>query len=379
VKELTAEEARRIALTAQGFADRKPTLRSLAKRVQALQLDPINVCMRAHYMPAFSRLGPYRRSDLDALAYKKRELFEYQPHVAAILPVDLHPLFRWRMEEWSKTPRWTPPHLDEAIAEITERGALSPSELSFQRRYEKVAGRWGGSTGKSALVVLARAGRVAVAGRRGIEQIYDLPERVLPARVLASPTPPPEEAKAELLVRAAAALGVATATEICGYFGIRNAKPLLDQLVGDGRLIPASVKGWTRPAYLHPAAKARPVDARALVSPFDTVMWFRERVSRLFGFDYKIEIYVPEAQRKYGYYVYPFLLGEEFVARVDLKADRKASRLRVVGSYAEATASPLQVAPALAAELHAMATWLDLDGVEVARKGDLATALRRAA
>jgi uncharacterized protein YcaQ len=377
--ELSPEEARRIALTAQGFAGRKPTLRSLVPRLHAFQLDPINVAVRAQYMPAFSRVGPYRQDDLDARAYKRHVLFEYMAHAACLVDVNLLPLLRWRMDEWRRHPRWEVPYLNEALAEVAEHGPLTPSELTFQRRYEKHPGRWGGSYGKTAMRHLAWAGDVVVAGRRGIEQLYDLPERVLPATILDAPAPPPDEAKRALLTKAAAALGVGTAKDLGDYFGIRNISKLLDAMVRDGDLAAADVKGWGRKAYLHPDAKAKLVDAQAIESPFDSLIWTRERVQRLFGFDYTIEIYVPAAKRQYGYYVYPFLMGEDLVARVDLKADRKAATLRVQGAFAEPTASHTHVAPALAAELHSMAGWLGLERVEVARNGDLAPALRKAA
>ena len=378
IVQLTNEEARRLALTAQGFAERKPTLRSLVSRLHAFQLDPINVVVRAQYMPAFSRLGPYKPADFDSLAYKRQLLFEYMAHAACLVDVSLFPLLRWRMDRFRHHPRWEVPFLKEALAEVTDRGALTPSDLTFQRRYEKQPGRWGGSYGKTAMRHLAWSGEVVVAGRRGIEQLYDLPARVLPAAVLDAPAVPEEDAKRALLVKAAAALGVGTAKDLGEYFGLRNIATLLDALVRDGQLVAADVKGSNKKAYLHPAAKAKPIDRHALLSPFDSFMWTRERVQRLFGFDYLIEIYVPEAKRKYGYYVYPFLMGEDLVARVDLKGDRKASALLVQGAFAEPTASAAQVAPALATELHTMAGWLGLDRVEVKANGDLAPALRKA-
>jgi uncharacterized protein YcaQ len=382
--ELSADEAKRLALTAQGFAESRPAkpglvaLRKMVKRLHVLQLDPINVCVRAHYMPAFSRLGPYARADLDKLAYEKRELFEYIGHAASLVSTDLHPLLRWRMAAHAENPRWTPPYLVEALDEVTQRGALTPSDLSFQQRYKHADG-WSGSHGKSALRHLAWNGVVTVAGRRGIEQIYDLTERVLSPTVLDAPAPAADDAKCELLLVAAKALGVATAKDLGEYFLLRNIGPHLDRLVEEGRLLPATVKGWDRKAFLHPDAKARAVDTAALVSPFDSLIWSRDRVLRLFGFDYRIEIYVPAPKRQYGYYVYPFLMGDDLVARVDLKADRKRSTLLVQGAFAQPTASATQVAPRLAAELHTMAGWLGLEQVEVVANGDLAPALRKAA
>jgi uncharacterized protein len=383
--ELTAQEAKRIALTAQGFAQSRPpkpgpaALRKVIKRLHVLQLDPINVVVRAHYMPAFSRLGPYAMTDLDRLAYDKRELFEYIGHAASLLAIELHPLVRWRMDESARGSRWIPHYREEALAEVRERGPLVPGELSFQQSYEKVPGQWGGSYGKSALRRLAWDGAVTVAGRRGIEQVYDLTERVIPPHILDTEAIGADDAKCELLLLAAQALGVATAKDLGDYFLLRNAAKLLDRLVAEGRLLRADVKGWGKKAFLHPQAKAKPVDARALVSPFDSLIWTRDRTQRLFDFNYTIEIYVPAAKRQYGYYVYPFLMGEDLVARVDLKAERKASTLRVQGAFAEPTSSATQVAPALAAELHSMAGWLGLDRVVVAPNGDLAPALKKAA
>jgi uncharacterized protein YcaQ len=381
--ELTAEEARRIALSAQGFAQPRPAkpgkaaLRKLIGRVHQFQLDPINVVVRAHYMPAFSRLGPYDRAHLDALAYKDRALFEYIGHAAALIATDLHPFLRWRMHQWTTQTKWQFGYLDEGTEEVREHGAMTPNDLSFQERFKHPDG-WSGSYGKQTMQQLMRMGVLTVAARRGIEQVYDLTERVLPASVLAQPTPNEDNGKRELLLRAARALGVATATDLGDYFLIRNAAKLVDGLVADGSLLPATVKGWNKKAYVHPDAKPKPVAAAALVSPFDSLIWTRDRVNRLFGFDYRIEIYVPAPKRRYGYYVYPFLMGEDLVARVDLKGDRKASALLVQGAFAEPTASAAQVAPALATELHTMARWLGLDRVEVKANGDLAPALRKA-
>ena len=383
--QLTADEARRIALTAQGFAQRRPAtvtrgaLRKLVKRLQVLQLDPINVVVRAQYMPAFSRLGPYPIALLDELAYVRRELFEYIGHAASLVATELHPILRWRMAESAASTKWLPALKDEALAEVTERGALTPNDLTFQRHYDRVEGQWRGSYGKSAMRRLAWDGRVCVVGRRGIEQVYDLTERVLPAEVLNRVTPDPTEARSELVLRAAAALGVATAKDLADYFTMRHIGPLLAQLVAAGRLVQVEVKGWPQKAYLHPDAKARDAATDALLSPFDSLIWSRDRVARLFGFDYRIEIYVPAAQRRYGYYVYPFLLDGALVGRVDLKADRKSGALLVQGAFAEPTASTAQVAPALAAELHTMAGWLGLERVTVAKNGDLAPALRKVA
>ena len=386
VVELSDTDAKRIALNAQGFAERRPAkpgaaaLRKLVDRLHIFQLDPINVVTRAHYMPAFSRLGPYDTGTLDRLVYRDRAMFEYIGHAWSLVATTHYARSRWRMELEAANPRWVPQFLAETLAEVRERGALTPSDLSFQRRYDKVPGQWGGSYGKSAMRHLAWQGSLVVAGRRGIEQLYDLPERVLPSAVLDAPAPDADIGREELLLASARALGVATAKDLGDYWTLRNVAPAVERLVENGQLLRATVKGWSKKAYVHPAAlRPKPVDAAALVCPFDSLVWTRDRVQRVFGFDYTIEIYVPAAKRKYGYYVYPFLLGEDLVARVDLKAERKQSALVVRGAFAEPTASPLSVAPALAAELHTLAGWLGLERVVVENNGGLAPALRRAA
>ena len=322
-------------------------------------------------------------------------MFEYVAHAASFLPTALYPLFRWRMDAHAdgkyRLRKTTAPYAAAALAEIEARGPIAASDLTDRGNRGNRAGGWSWSDGKRVMGGLLLAGQVAVAGRRGIEQLYDLTERVIPRDVLDEPVPDPEDAKRELLVLAARAMGVATAKDLADYFHIggyldRGADPnvtrapaLLADLVADGRLLPVMVEGWRDPAFLHPDARVpATVDARALVSPFDSMIWERARVRRLFGFDYRIEIYVPEAKRVHGYYVLPFLLGDTLVARVDLKADRKARVLLVQGAFAEPAVAKKKVAAELAHELRVMAGWLELDRVEVRERGDLAGALRRA-
>lgn len=403
VTDLSGSEARRVALAAQGFASPRPTrpglphARRVLSRLHAVQIDSVNVLARSHYLPLFSRLGPYPAGALDRLAYDRRELFEYWGHAASLLPVTLYPLLRWRMElygeqngSWRRDGRDTG-YVDAVLDEVAERGPLAASELSDPGH--RRGHWWGWADGKAALEWLYSTGRVAVAGRRRFERLYDLTERVIPPSVLEAPPVPADDAKRELLALAARALGVGTATDLADYFHVEVSwwRPkadgkrtpsqltrLVEELVDAGRLVPARVEGWRQSAYLDPSAKApTEVRARALVSPFDSLVWERSRTVRLFGFDYRMEIYTPAPKRRYGYYVLPFLLGDTLVARVDLKADRKGGALLVPGAFAEPGTDERVVASELAAELRAMASWLGLRRVEVGERGGLSRRLRR--
>ncbi len=370
-------------------------MRATAARLGAIQVDSVNVLARAHYLPTFSRYGAYPMSALDDLVHSKRELFEYWGHAACFLPVDLYPLLRWRMEgqldAWAGIDVKRKNYIEAVYREIAERGPLAAGEISIAGK--STGPWWGWSDGKQAIEFLFRQGRVAIAGRRNFERLYDLPERVLPASVVGAPVVAEREAKKELLVRAARAMGVGTAKDIAQYFHVDSwwdrqsaggrrpsgkTESLFDELVEAGRLELARVEGWKRPAYVVAAARIpRSVDARAIVSPFDPLMWERKWTKSVFDFDYQIEIYVPAPKRVYGYYVLPFLMGDRFAARVDLKADRKASTLLVQASHVEAERDASAVASALADALRSMAAWLSLDRFTVARKGNLAQALRR--
>ncbi len=373
-------------------------MRKLAARLHAFQIDSVNVLVRAHYMPAFSRLGPYPMKALDALAYEKRELFEYWGHAACWLSMQHYPLFRWRMEMahspefWGgRSPR-VRTFVEAVYEEVATHGPMGAGKISIGGK--GTGNWWGWSDGKRAIEALFRMGRVAVAGRKNFERLYDITERVIPAEMLAAPVPPIDEAKKQLLVLATKAHGIGTAADIAGYFQLENwwDRPrvsngkreksqlprFVQELVDEGRLLVGTVEGWDKPAYTVPGAKVpRPVNARALVSPFDPLMWERKPTQRIFGFDYKIEIYVPAPKRVYGYYCLPFLLGDRFVARVDLKADRKGSTLLVQGAFAEPGVDVKHVGAELADELRMMADWLSLDRVVVAEKGDLAKPLAR--
>lgn len=399
---LSNDESRRLALAALGFAAKRPAragrahVRATAARLGAIQIDSVNVLARAHYLPTFSRYGAYQTSVLDDLAHGKRELFEYWGHAACFLPVELYPLMRWRMngqrDAWAGIDNRQKTFIEAVYREVAERGPIAAGEISFGGASK--GPWWGWSEGKRAIELLFTQGRVAIAGRRNFERLYDVPERVLPRATLDALAVSEREAKKQLLVRAARAMGVGTARDIAQYFhveswwdrttaaGRRPAVKLasyFDELVEEGRLEQARVEGWAQPAFVAPGMRIpTSIDARAIVSPFDPLMWERRWTKAVFGFEYQIEIYVPAPKRVYGYYVLPFLLGDRFAARVDLKADRKRSTLIVHAAHLEPGESAAAVADALADELRAVAAWLELDAFSVGRRGNLSVALRRA-
>jgi uncharacterized protein len=392
---LSADQARRIALAAQGLADPRPAgrvdarhLRRVLDRVGVLQIDSVNVLIRSHYLPVFARLGPYPRDLLDRMSWGPRaELFEYWGHAASLIPLRLQPHLRWRMKRnrpldqpWWRPLLTRPTLVDEVRELVAAKGPIGAGETG-EARPNRPGQMWNWSDGKVALEYLFVTGEVATAGRPHFERRYDLTERVIPPEVLALPTPPEADAQRELVRTAARALGVATTADLADYFRLRTEKtrPRVAELVEAGELLPVTVSGWADPAYLWAGARLpRRVAARALLSPFDSLVWERARTERLFDFRYRIEIYTPAAKRVYGYYVLPFLLGDSLVGRVDLKADRAGRRLVVRGAYAEAPAPPPEVAEELAAELALMAGWLGLDAVVVEPRGDLAPALSAA-
>ena len=395
---LSADEARRIALAAQGFANPRPSarldvrhLRRVIAQIGLLQIDSVNVLVRSHYLPLFSRLGGYAPEILDASwlgAPANRELFEYWGHMASLMPLEMHPLLRWRMAEAAANHRDSdtkvasleqrrPGFMRAALKEIAQRGALSARELTGAGA--SAGGWWGWSDGKRAVEALFASGKVATAGRRGFERVYDLTERVIPVRVLALPTPAPEDAHRSLVRIAARALGVGTEKDLCDYFRLRigAGRPRIKELVETGDLLAVTVEGWKAPAYVaRDASSPRKVDARALLSPFDSLVWDRARTERVFGFHYRIEIYTPSPNRKFGYYVLPFLLGDRLVARVDLKSDRAASTLLVRGAHGEPGVRPAAIAEPLMHELNAIAAWLNLEKIKIIRRGNLAPKLR---
>ncbi|RVD19317.1 MULTISPECIES: winged helix-turn-helix domain-containing protein [unclassified Mesorhizobium] len=384
--------ARRIALGAQGFTDPQPggtpDRRHLARvlsRTGLLQIDSVSAVVRAHYMPLYSRLGPYPLSLLDNAALtRRRTVFEYWAHEASFLPVETWPLLRWRMQraeqgeemylglaKWGREQRQM---IDEIYNEVAERGPIAASDIEGHKGN---GGWWGWSAAKHAFEWLFWAGRITTAYRRGFERYYDLPERVLPQAVLDLPVPSVEDAHRELLRISARAHGIATYSDLRDYFRLApgDTKDRIEELVETGDLLPMRVEGWDKPAYLHKDARIpRKIEARALLAPFDPVVFERTRTEKLFDFRYRIEIYTPAEKRQYGYYVLPFLLGDRIVARVDLRADRPASVLRVHAAYAEAGAPP-ETAGELFEELKQMQGWLGLERIEVTPAGDLGPAL----
>lgn len=393
VTTLSAAEARRVALAAQGFADRAPAStadhRHLARvldRVSAFQIDAVNVLVRSHYLPAFSRLGAYRPELLERAAWgprARRRLFEYWGHEASLMPVALQPLLRWRMADarrgegmyggLARFGRERADFVASILREVERHGPLGAGEL--EQAGPRGGPWWGWSDGKSALEWLFWAGLVTVAGRRGFERLYDLPERVLPADVAGAPTPAREDAQRALVSLAAKAHGVASERDLRDYFRLKPevARARIAELVEAGGLLPARVEGWSQDAYLHPEARApRRIRASALLSPFDSLVWERDRTERLFGFRYRLALYTPAEKREHGYYVLPFLHGDRLVARVDLKSDRQARTLRVPAAFAEPGLVAPEAVTALAAALRTLSGWLGLGEVTVGTRGDLA-------
>ncbi len=374
-EKLSAAEARRVALAAQGFGETRSAegraVSRMLDRLGLLQIDSVNVLSRAHYLPAFSRLGPYDRAKLDRLAhYAPRRLFEFWGHEASLIRVDLQPFLRWRMaqaerEAWGgikRIARERPDFVEGLLATVRDRGPVLASELDRTPRADRTM--WARTDSKAALEWLFWSGRITAARRNGaFERLYDLPERVLPKAVVAAPTLPEADQQRELLRVAARAMGVATAGDLRDYFRLpaASAKERISELVEAGDIVPVSVEGWKAQGYLHAGARIpRRIHHRALVGPFDSLVWERDRTERLFGFRYRIEIYVPADKRVHGYYVLPFLLGDTLVARVDLKADRKAGRLLVQAVHLEPDAPP-ETTEELEAELDLLAGWLGLD------------------
>ncbi|TDP97272.1 winged helix-turn-helix domain-containing protein [Labedaea rhizosphaerae] len=402
-RSLTPATARRIALAAQGFADKRPSgpptrrhLRKTLDRVQVLQLDSVNVAVRAHYMPVFSRLGAYDRALVDDAAWshstrRPRLLVEYWAHMAALLPVEDWPLMRWRMQDyersgghWAAIADANPALVEDILSVVKEYGPIGAGKLedvlggSGGGRGKPKGGWWNRSQVKVVCEWLFLIGVLTTGARVNFERRYDLPERVVPPEIYAAPAPDAETAVRELVRRSALAHGIGTEPDLRDYYRLKpeRSKPALAELVDAGELEPVHVRGWRLPAYVHPEARVpRAVRGRALLCPFDPLVWFRERTERLFGFHYRIEIYVPEPKRVHGYYVFPFLLDGELVARVDVKADRAAGVLRVPGAFAEPGTDHARVALELSEELKLMADWLELDGVAVGDKGDLSSAL----
>ena len=414
VVQISELQARSVALAAQQFG-RVPArglgatagqpngsqLHRAAEALGAVQIDAVNVLTRSHYLTFYSRLGPYTTGVLDGLVYRQRGLFEYWGHAASLMPVGMYPVLRWRMEDYARSTHYAafrerldrerPGYLEALLAEVAARGPLAWTELSDPARWQTLPprlARYADSTlawhrrsdGKAALEWLYSSGTLAIAERRGFEPRYDLAERVIPEAIISAPALSREEAQRALVLTAARALGIATVSDLADYFRlpVAQTRARARELAEDGRLRPAKVAGWKHDAYLVPDFDAGPVSARALLSPFDSLIWHRDRAERLFGYRHVFELYVPAAKRRYGYFVLPFLLGDTIAARVDLKAARDVATLQVLAAYLEPGAPAAPTAAELADELRSIAEWLSLESIQVSERGDLTAHLRSA-
>jgi uncharacterized protein len=391
-----------MAITAQGLGARRPlrpagraSLAKLLDRIGTIQLDAVNVLARTQYLVCFSRVGEFDPSVMESLSRPGGPWFEYWGHAASLLPVGLHPLFRWKMLGWrddqvdspqvqARRRAWRAAHRDylqRVLDEVTDRGPLAASQLTEPRRR---SGEWWGrrSDGRRALELLFGDGVLAAWRSSTFERLYDLSDRVIPPEVLALPTPSTGEAQRRLILLAARCMGVATAADLADYFWIKPpaARTRVAELVEDKKLTEVEVEGWGKAAYALPGRlekRLRRAEA-TLLSPFDSLVWTRARAERLFGFRYRIEIYVPSHRRTHGYYVLPVLLGDALVGRLDLKADRAAGTLRVVGAFIEPDCDPEAVVPPLLDELGRLRQWLGLSRLAVGDRGNLTMAIRRA-
>jgi uncharacterized protein YcaQ len=396
---LSLKHARRLALAAQGFNNRQPpaTIKAehvtqLIERLGVLQIDSVNALVRSHYLPLFSRLGPYSRTLLEQAAWsqgRQRKLFEYWGHEASLLPVELYPLMRWRMQRASqgegiyqqlaKFGREQQATIARVLQTVREQGALGAGSIST--RQDRAGPWWDWSAEKHALEWLFAAGEVTVAGRRGFERLYDLPERVLPSAIVNHPDISESDAQRGLLLHAVKALGIGTEKDVRDYFrqDPAPAKRGLAELVEEGAVQPVQVQGWKQLAYTLPGLTVpRKVAASALLSPFDSLIWERARTERLFDFHYRLEIYTPAHKRVYGYYVLPFLHNERIAARIDLRAERAAGRLAVHGVHEEQPGLDDQGMYALAFHLRQLANWLELPDVLINCQRASAARLREA-
>lgn len=397
---ISLKQARRIALTAQGLSGHQPepkatrwtTLGKAIDDLNLLQIDSVNVLSRSHYLPLFSRLGSYDRDVLDrhTLADRKRKCFEYWAHEASFLPHRFQPLLRWRMDDarngqgiykgLTQFAKEKPQVLEQTLQKVRQEGPLRPRD--FGQPAVRSGEWWGWNEHKTALEYLFWTGDVTTARRDGFERVYDVPERVLPDEALNAPTPDRTDAMRQLARQSARALGIATETDIRDYFRLplKCARQAVQELVEAGDIAPVQVEDWTRPAFIWKDARPARKFARATVlSPFDPLVWNRDRAHRLFGFHYRIEIYTPAPKRQFGYYVLPILAGEDLVGRLCMKADRQASTLRINAAWHENDVAPGPVAEAISPTLEQMAGWLGLERVEVAPRGNLAKALRNSA
>ncbi len=393
---MSPDVARRLALGAQGFGDKPPGasvtrrhLRRVMGRLRVLQLDSIPVVIRTQYLPFHSRLGPYSAGLLDRIAYQDDEWFEAWAHEASLLPVASEPLFRWMKErvrsghtwKWIYDFAWKEPaYVQSVLEEVRERGTVAPSALSDPRPVAKKSGGWGGrSQGTLALDWLFRVGELGIRRRGNFEKHFSPLVDIVGASIASTPTPSAAEALRELTVQSVQALGVGTATDVADYFRlpIREVRSMLAELVEDGLVLDATVPGWKHPAFADPAGRVpRTIEGATVLSPFDPVVWKRDRAERLFDFEYKIEIYVPEAKRRWGYYVLPVMVDGHIVSRLDVKTDRKRGVLQIKAAHAEPGRKDLATAAQVVGAIEDLARLVEVERVEVARKGNLASLLR---
>ncbi len=389
MRKIPLERARRLALGAQGLDGPRPGgkvdarhLRKMFRTIGVLQIDSVNVLERAHHLTSFARLGVHGQGLLGA-AMERREIFEYWGHVASFLPVETWPLWRHKMEgmeKWSRVlelEEREPGYIESVEEEVARRGALAPADLEDPG--DRAGSWWGWSKGKIALEYLFACGKLTVSQRRNFTRYYDLAERVIPVAHFNAEPVPRADAHRTLLMMGAKALGIATVTDLVDYYRlpIVEARAAITELAAEGRLEEVDVEGWNEPTYLHPEVRTpRTVEQVRLLCPFDDLIFFRDRVERLFGFHYRVEIYVPRPQRRFGYYVLPLLVGDRLIGRVDLKADRANRKLLVPGAFAEDGAAGEVMARQLADELRLMAGWLGLGEIAVGRKGNLVDGLK---
>lgn len=395
--DMSPDVARRLALGAQGFGDKAPSasvdrrhLRRVMGRLRVLQLDSVPVVIRTQYLPFHSRLGPYRAGLLDRIAYRDDEWFEAWAHEASLLPVASEPLFRWMKERVRSGHTWKwihefaqrePAYIQSVLDEVRDRGSVAPGDLSDPRPVTgKSDGWWNRSQGALALDWLFRVGEVGI--RRGVnfERHFSPLASIVGEAVTAAPTPSADDAQRELTIQAVQALGVGTATDVADYFRlpVREVRSSLAQLVEEGQVLAATVAGWKHPAFADPAGVVpRTIEGATVLSPFDPVVWKRDRAERIFGFEYKIEIYVPQAKRRWGYYVLPVMVDGHLVSRLDVKTDREQGVLRIKASHAEPGHNDLATATRVADAIADLAQLVEVDAIDVARKGDLAPLLRR--
>ena len=392
-RRLRIDQVRRVAIAAQGLAAARPArpdaarMRAVLDRLGVLQVDSVNVLARAHLLTLFARLGPYDPAAFDRFVVERRGAFEYWGHMASFNPIETWPLFRHRMagmRGWSaveRLQRERPGYVEAVLADVAANGPLTAADLKDPGE-TRAGSWWDWRAGKLALEHLFARGEITVARRGpGFVRYYDLPQRVIPAGVLAADAPEAPEAHRGLIRRAIRSMGVATTLDLVDYYRIPipAGRAAVAAAAAAGDLVPVEVDGWEHDTYADPdLVVPRRVGARALLCPFDSLIWYRERALRVFDFHYRIEIYTPKPKRRFGYYVLPFLLGDRIVGRVDLKADRKAGKLLVPGAFAEDGTDPGSITGELAAELREMARWLGLDDVAAGNRGELIEPLRRA-